>query len=191
MDGNNNIIRILSFDPGLSISGWAILDFHRSTGELHVNKIGLLTPNKIVSRVNMKDEVEKYGKRLMALVTLRGMVSEVYEDCNPDFVVAEDNFFHDKYPTAYAALLHWTMTVDLLIKDKYCKPVYKIPPKLVKHYISGSGDAKKLNVQQAILDNTKIKFKNNQMSCNLIEHISDAIAIGWAFAHEHLPILVK
>lgn len=185
----NNIVRILSFDPGLSISGWAVLDYHRDTGIMQVTKIGLLTPNKLVSRVNMRDDVEKYGNRIVALTALREMVLNLCEEFKPDYYVVEDNFFHFKYPTAYAALIHWTITVDLLIKDTYSKPVFKIPPKLVKHYITGSGDAKKINVQEAILINEKIKFKNTQMICNLIEHISDAIAIGWAFVHEYLPIL--
>lgn len=191
MEITGNIVRILSFDPGLTISGWAVMDYNRTTHELMVVKTGLMTPNKIVSRVNMRDEVEIYGKRLIALVTLRGMVSSLCEEVKPNFIVVEDNFFHDKYPTAYAALLHWTITVELLVKDKYDKPVFKIPPKLVKHYISGSGNATKVNVQQAILDQPKIKFKSQQLEGNLIEHISDAVAIGWAFVHEHLPVLVQ
>lgn len=185
---SSDYIRILSIDPGLTISGWSILDYKKNTDTMHVVKTGLMTPNKIVSRVDMKDNVEKYGKRLMALLTLRELVSSIYETYLPDYVVVEGAFFHDKFPTAYAALLHWTTTVDLLIKDKYNKPVFKIPPKLAKHYISGAGDAKKITVQQAILDNPKIEFKSKQVLEDLIEHIADAIAIGWAFAHEYIPI---
>lgn len=186
---STNIVRILSFDPGLSVSGWAVLDYNRTAGELTVFKFGLLTPNAIVSRVNMKEEVDKYGKRLIALVTLRQMITEIYDEFKPDFVVVEDNFFHSKYPTAYAALLHWTITVDFLLRDNYGQPVYKIPPKLVKQHVTGSGDAKKINIQEAIINNPKIKFKNKQMPFSLIEHTADAIAIGWAFIYEVLPIL--
>jgi len=185
---SHDTIRILSIDPGLTLSGWAILDYSKSNDTMQVVKTGLMTPNKIVSRVDMKDDVDKYGKRLMALLTLRAMVTDIYDAYIPDYIVVEGAFFHDKFPTAYAALLHWTTTVDLLIKDKYNKPVFKIPPKLAKHYISGTGDAKKITVQQAILDNAKIEFKSKQVLDDLIEHIADAIAIGWAFAHEYIPI---
>lgn len=188
---NPKNIRILSFDPGLTMTGWAVLDFNLKTAVMTVFKLGLLTPNKIISRVNMKDEVDKYGKRLIALVTLRQLVTMLYDTYVPDYVVVEDSFFNSRFPTAYAALIHWTMTVDLLMRDKYSKPVFKIPPKLVKHYISGTGDANKYNVRQAILDNKKIKFKSKQLYNNLVEHTSDAIAIGWAFLQEYLPIVCK
>jgi Holliday junction resolvasome RuvABC endonuclease subunit len=186
-----NTVRILSFDPGLTVSGWAVLDFNMHDGTMTVSKLGMLTPNKIVSRADMRDEVDKYGKRLMALSMLKDMVTELYEEYKPDYIAVEDNFFNSKYPTAYAALIHWTMTVDFLMKDKYGKPVYKIPPKLIKQYISGSGDASKVSVQQAIMDNDKIVFRSNQLYNNLMEHTADAIAIGWAFLQEFLPILSK
>ena len=186
----NNIIRILSFDPGLSVCGWAVVDYYQDTGNMLVIKTGLLTPNKIVSRVNMRDQVEEFGKRLMALITLRSMVSRLYEESKPDFVVVEDAFFHPRFPTAYVALVHWITTVKLLIKDNYNKPIFKIPPKLIKQYISGTGDANKKTVQDSIISNSKIRFKNQQILSSLIEHTADAIAISWAFAHENLPTIL-
>lgn len=186
---SSKVVRVLGIDPGLTISGWAITDYDKKKNVMTVVKTGIMTPNKIVSRVGMKDEVEKYGKRLMALITLRTLLTEVYETYKPDYVVVEGSFFHDRFPSAFAALLHWTTTVELMIKDKYNKPVYKIAPKLVKQYISGSGSAKKITVQQAILNNENIKFKNKQMINDLIEHISDAIAIAWSFVHEYVLII--
>lgn len=185
------IIRILSFDPGLSTSGWAVCDYNTKTGELVIPRFGILTPNRTTTHVIMRDVVERYGKRIITLVELRAGVSALVAEYNPDYIVAEDNFFHDRRPTAFAALLQWTTTVELWLRDNVQKPLFKIPARLAKACVAGHGNADKDKMANAVLAHTDIRFKQKNALSELLEHTIDAVAIGYTFTREILPSLAQ
>lgn len=182
-------IRILGFDPGLTLAGWAVCDYITQTGQLVIHKFGVIASNKIVSRANMREDVALYGKRIMALAYLRHQVQNLLMEFKPIYVISEDAFFDFRRPTAYAALLQWIVSVELVLKDNLNMPLFKVAPKLIKSCISGAGDAKKIGVLNAILDNDNIQFKQKGCETELIEHTADAIAACYTFTREILPSL--
>lgn len=186
---SKDTIRILSFDPGLTKAGWAIGDFKLQTGQLTINRFGELTPSKSTTHVNMQEQVQQFGKRIITLSILKEMITALYTEYQPDFVVAEDAFFNVKFPTAYAALLQWLTTIALYLYDNE-NTLFKISPKSVKLCISGYGGAGKLNVQEAVLSNERITFKQKKQAKELTEHEGDAIAVNYTFAMELLPSLL-
>lgn len=168
---------ILSFDPGLSFSGWA---YTQATDTIFaVQQCGLLTPSKTVDHKEHRQEVELYGRRIITLALLRGMIRELMNRFSPDLVVSEDAFFNPRRPGAYEALIQWILTVSFVLRDEYQRPLYRIPPKLVKKYISGIGTADKEGVKKAVASHTDIKLSSEIVVDNLMEHEGDAIAIGY------------
>lgn len=170
---------ILSFDPGLSFSGWAYSKVDDKNSTFTVENFGMITPNKTVDHKSHRDDVSVYGKRIITLSLLRDMMRELLNQYNPDIVASEDAFFNPRRPGAYEALIHWILTVSLLLRDEYQKPLYKIPPKLVKKFISGIGTSNKEGVQEAIFKHKDILFSSELKDITLTEHEGDAIAIGY------------
>ena len=170
-------MKILSFDPGLSYSGWAYTD--ADNGIFSVEQCGLLTPNKTVDHKEHRDEVELYGRRIITLALLRVMVRDLINRFHPDIVVSEDAFFNPRRPGAYEALIQWILTVSFILRDEFQLPLYRIPPKLVKKYISGMGTADKEGVKKAVAEHKDIRLSPDINIDNLLEHEGDAIAIGY------------
>lgn len=170
---------ILSFDPGLSFSGFAYSKVNDDKSSFLVENFGMITPNKTVDHKSHREDVSLYGKRIITLSLLRGMIRELMDHYHPDIVVSEDAFFNPRRPGAYEALIHWILTVSFLLRDEYQKPLYKIPPKLVKKFISGIGTSNKEGVQAAIFKHKDITFSSDLQNLELTEHEGDAIAIGY------------
>ena len=174
------MITILSFDPGLSFSGWtySVLD---DSGTFTIREYGMLTPNKTVGHKEYREDVSVYGARVITLTLLRGMIRMLMDRFRPDFIVSEDAFFDHRHPSAYEALIHWILTVTFLLRDEYHKPLFKIPPSVIKKAVSGIGKSGKLDVQAAVLTHPDIQFIEKPVMGSLAEHEADSMAIGYTF----------
>lgn len=188
---NQESIKILSFDPSLSDAGWAVAEYHLGTGNSTILKTGNLSPNKLATRVNMSEQVEKYGKRLISLDILEEMVIKLVEENKPDYVVSEDAFINPGMPSAFISLIHWLNTIELLLYKRYKKPLIKLAPKTVKMIVTGSGASGKIPVLESILNDKHVSFKHKVNSKDLNEHTSDAIAVGIAFARTVLISMIN
>ena len=140
----------------------------------------MITPNKTVSHKQYRELVDTFGMRIITLTLLRDMIRELMDTYHPDIVASEDAFFNPRRPGAYEALLHWILTVSFVLKDEYGMPLHKIPPKLVKKFISGVGTSDKEGVQAAIFNHKDIVFEKALGEIELTEHEGDAIAIGYS-----------
>ena len=183
-------IKILSFDPGLSTSGWNYCEYRPKVGEMVVVRFGTLYPNKDINLRNSREEVTVYGARIMTLESLRTQFRELMDLYQPDFVVSEDAFYNPTRPTAYCALVQWLTTVALVLHDEYNQCLFKLAPKIAKQVVSGFGGAEKLGVQHAIMHKDDIRFKQKVDVADLSEHICDSIGIGYTFIQEILPSLL-
>lgn len=182
------IVRILCFDPGLTKTGWSLIDYNIETSNCTISKYGVLMPNKITGHVAMKEDCDKYGKRVMALCELEAQVKELIEALNPEYVACEDIFYNPRRPMAFIALSQWLTTIELLLK-KFYLPLYKVPTKIAKKEIYGSGSADKVDVQSAILANGRIQFKTKPPK-ELCEHEADSIAVGLGFISSNLQTIL-
>ena len=183
-------VRILSFDPGLSYSGWNFSSYKLKTGEMVIHRFGMFSPNERVGSADMRKDSTRYGQRIMTLASLRQQLRELMDTYKPDFVVSEAPFFNATRPTAYCALVQWITTVELVLFDEYKAPLFKLAPKFAKKVVSGFGGAEKLGVQYAIMHKAGIRFKHKIEESDLTEHICDSIGIGYTFIQEILPSLI-
>lgn len=176
-----NVVGVLSWDPGLTLAGWVAFEYNTATGEILVVDFGELEVNRIVDRAAMRANVELYTKRVISLAVLEDKTREIISATKPDYVATEDAFYNPLRPSAYAALLTWIMTLARMLHRDYQKPLFKIPTKVAKQAISGTGSAMKLDVAAAIKANTSIKFKKPPAETDLTETVCDALAVGYAF----------
>lgn len=186
----SNHLRILSFDPGLSTSGWNISVYDTSTNIMYIEQCGMLYPNENVGLASNKVNNIRYGHRIMTLDQLRNDIRNLMDTLSPDFVVSEDAFYNPTRPTAYCALVQWLTTVSIVLFDEYQHTLFKLAPKIAKQVISGFGGAEKLGVQYAVTNKEDIKFNQDIDVKNLTEHTCDSIGIGYTFIQEILPSIL-
>lgn len=174
-----DLVRILSFDPGLTYAGWAVGDYDRSTNVLTIVDYGVMEPSKDLDRSIMRPLVEACGRRILSLLKTEEMVSDLYAEFHPDYVCSEDAFFNRFRPMAYAALLEWITSVGLFLWKNYRLRLYTFAPKIIKKIVA-RGDSGKLDVQKAIRAIPEIVFEESERY-TLKEHSADAIACNWTF----------
>lgn len=187
MSNDNTTIRLLCFDPALSCSGWAIIDYRPDRNTEVISRFGTIKPAQIAAKVAHKDEVSLFSKRTVSLALLREQVTALIEEHKPDYVIVEDSFFNPKRPNAYASLVQWTCVVAMLCRDVFNMPIFKIPTRSAKQCVTGTGGAGKVSVRQAILEDPEINFKQKRQAEGISKHESDAIAVGHCFIKEILP----
>jgi len=185
-----NTFKILSFDPGLTCTGWTLCEYTVATGNIKVLKMGSIYAVKLASVVAQRNLVNQYGKRLVTLQILKPQIHKLVKSCKPDFIVAEDAFCHPKRITAYEALLQWHTVVGELMYTEFNMPVYRLAPRHIKRVLTGDGTSGKVNIQKAILTNPRIDFKSNLSLSNINEHEADSVAIGYAFVRTILPGII-
>ena len=182
--------KILAFDPGLSTAGWNVSIFNTTDNILHVTDFGMLLPNKDINTKDSHLSYVKYGPRIVTLSELRRQVDILVDRYKPHLIVSEDAFYNFKRPSAYSALIQWLTTVDMLLKDKYSKVLFKLAPKVAKQVVAGFGGAEKHGVQYAVLHRDDIDIQVVDAESKLTEHICDSIGIAYAFATGVLPALI-
>mgnify|MGYP003293837034 CR=1 FL=1 len=176
-----SIIRILAIDPGLTNTGWVILECDPIKQTCVITKLGEFHPGPAADKADHRDETERFSKRTISLKVLRENLNLVLSDNQPDYIAAEDIFFNPTRPMAHAALAMWHCVTRLACLDMLGKPLEVIPTKIAKQETTGSGGNGKLSVQQAIMTNKDIVFKSKALEMQVTEHCADAIAVGYAF----------
>lgn len=179
---NNQTYRILTLDPGLTHTGWALLQASLNNDTVVVLKIGEFHPGPTVEKKSYRDEVEKFDKRTISLAYLREQLTKLLLDLRPDEVCAEDIFINPHRPAAYGALAMHQCVTKMVCYDVVKKHLITIPTKIAKATLTKSGSSDKLTVQQCVASNTDIKFKNEDDLNHMTEHEADSIAVGYALA---------
>lgn len=178
-------IRVLTIDPGLTNTGWAVIDYDVQSGKYVVSSLGAFHPGPTADKATYRDDTEKFSKRTISLKLLRENLNGLFLDTKPDYVAVEDIFFNPSRPSAHAALAMWHSVARMAAYDILHKPVEIIQTKIAKQYTTGSGGNGKLTVQQSIMNNPNIKFRTKQIEMSMDEHCADAIAVGYAFVEKN------
>lgn len=176
-----NNIRILAIDPGLTNTGWALMECDPSCGALVITRTGEFHPGPTAEHADYRESVNNFTKRTISLKLLRERMNSILIETQPDHVVAEGIFFNPMRPQAHEALAMWHCVVRLACLDVLNKKLDVVPTKIAKKELTGSGGNGKLTVQQSIIMNDDITFKNASLERTMSEHVADAIAVGYAF----------
>lgn len=151
-------MRILGIDPGIAITGWAIIDFNTDGKPTPVDYGAIFTQKGLT-----------VGNRLLEIYT---DLNSILKKFKPDYCGLETLLFYNNAKTAI--VVGQARGVILLCLEKSNVPVHEFTPLQVKSSISGYGKATKAQVQE-----------NVKMICNLDDipkpdDVADALAIGIA-----------
>ena len=153
---------IIGFDPGLSHTGYAVLN--KEGNNINLVQCGLISPkrNKSLSE---------------RLFTIFSETNELLEDFNPNLVVIENVFYGKNVQSAIK--LGQAKASIMLSSEKYNIDMVDYTPREIKQSIVGNGSASKEQVEFMVkkifkLDDTMLKRND----------ISDAIAVAWCGANK-------
>lgn len=127
-------MRIFGVDPGLALTGYAVLD-QDGGGELHLVTYGVVRTGASLP----------HTKRLSMLYH---RVVELLETYRPDAFAVEELFFAPNLTTAF--MVGQARGVILLAAAEKGIPVYEYAPAVVKQAITGYGQAGKAQVQSMV-----------------------------------------
>lgn len=182
------VSKILSFDPGTTVKGWAASTYDSSTGLFNVLKYGSLKPSQMAMKD--KERVSIYGRRLITFELIECEVTKLIDNVKPDYMASEDVFLNHRNVQAFASL---TLCLHSMAKASMSRGMilHAIPPRSVKLIVANDGAADKHAIQLALINNPNISIhENKQMRVeDMNEHEADAIGIGYAFAIAVLPTL--
>ena len=185
--------RCLNIDPAMSICGWSILDFkidkikNNTFPKIAINRFGCIKSAAEANKVFYNDQVDIFSKQIITLSLLRDSIGLLIKEFNPDFIIIEDAFYNPKCPSAYGSLLQCICTIAMFCRDKYNKPVYRIPTRSAKQSLFGIGSANKKDIIGAVLACPNLMFKQKKSAELMGEHEADSIAIGYHFIMNVLP----
>lgn len=151
-------MRVLGIDPGLSATGFAVIET-RKLHEQHVCEFGCI-------RTYPKTPV---GERLNLIFD---RITSISQKWTPELLVLEDVFVRRDAPKAIVHLGE-VRGIILLAAHKMKMRVMQISPAEVKSSLTGSGRADKGQVEKALRRFLNIEEEIKQ------SHASDALAIAF------------
>jgi len=151
----NNIQRIISVDPGLRNTGFAILDYKGS--KIKVVAYGLINPPTKESIPNR-------------LEYLNSHMNDLIDKFSPMSMAIEDSFYSQNVKSAI--LLGQARGVLLLSAASKGIPSMVYAPRKIKQSVTGSGSSSKKQVKYMVE-----KILNIEKSISSLD-ITDALAIG-------------
>jgi len=156
MHGREATYRVLGIDPGLNITGYAVVELSRF--EPAIVEAGTIRTD---------------GKSPMAarIQQIHADLTQVLSELNPDFAAVEKLYAHYKHPRTSILMAHARGAVLLACRQAGLS-VRDLPATRIKKSLTGNGHASKRQVQRAI-----------QAVCKLTElpeppDVADALAIA-------------
>lgn len=157
-------LRILGIDPGLQITGYAVIE---AAATPKVVEAGVIRPSEGSRTTDLAARVAK----------LYDGVAEVIETYKPNAMAVEQLYAHYAHPRTAVLMAH-ARGVLLLAAARNRIPVNSYAATRVKKTITGHGRASKEQMQQAIQRELRLKAKPEPAD------VADALAV--ALCHFYL-----
>lgn len=178
---SEQVVNILSIDPGSQTLGLAVLSFDPITLEMKRTQAQTFKGDRLPG---MSDHVENsHGAMIARLQAHRTHLYGVMCHYRPHFIASESPFYSSRMPSAYGVLMN---TLDLAIRSAMSEysPYMKlnlIDPPSVKKAVGAKGNDGKDAVRVALLRICEKLCISPEDIKTLDEHSIDAIAVGYSF----------
>lgn len=150
-------LRVLGVDPGLNVTGYAVVDFP-DAADARIAEAGAI-------------RTDAQGPTPRRIAQIHGDISALLAEFRPDVVAIEQLYSHYKHPRTSVLMAH-ARGVILLAAEQAGVAVRGLAATNVKKHLTGNGHASKRQVQRAV-----------QTVCGLAEppeppDVADALAIA-------------
>lgn len=153
--------RILGIDPGLRTTGYGVIDVER--GRARLVEAGVVMPN---TKHSLEDRLRDLHDGMTAVVIAT----------RPSAIVIEELYTSYKNPLT-AIMMGHARGVLCLTGSQHGVPVHTLAHSLVKRSLTGSGAARKEQVNSMVTQLLGLRKKPEPMD------VSDALALALAFAN--------
>lgn len=177
--------RILSFDPGITETGWAVIDYNKTTGHMTVSAYDYFNRAYLA---NKRKEMQKtFLMHYVLLDAYYDTVCDLIDHYKPDEVVCEGGFAH-KFIKAYESLVLVIHKIRTASDKKLGKDIHIVAPQEAKLWITGTGTASKTSVTESVSSYKDLTIKSNKQRNiqKMPNHVFDAIALGVTFIQKIL-----
>ncbi|HJM88063.1 MAG TPA: crossover junction endodeoxyribonuclease RuvC [Dehalococcoidia bacterium] len=162
--------RVLGVDPGLTITGFGIVDAAPAGREATVAAMGTIRPKAKRSRAER-------------LAEIADGIHDLIEEHEPDEVAIEQQFVAQNVRSALA--IGEARAAVMVAAASNGIPVYEYAPTAIKETVAGYGGAPKEQVQQMVMAQLSLKEEPSPLD------VSDALAIALTrCAEAHLEELI-
>ena len=152
---------ILGVDPGISITGFSIIESKRNQPSL--SAYGTVKPNQ-------KDSLPK------RLNYLFEEMNKILDQFNPDILSVEDAFYSKNVKSAM--VLGQARGAIILAAAQANIPIFEFAPRKVKMSVCGNGAASKEQVAYMVTKILKLKVQPKPLD------VSDAMAVGLCYINQ-------
>lgn len=178
--------RILGIDPGTETLGVAILDLDIHTGEIVRSIAHTLVASH--SPYFNRELANVHGHKAARLEAHKLNLFHLFKTAQPSLIASEAPFYNRFRPNAYAPLVETMMVIrDALRQYDWHKHLMVLDPPRVKKAVGAKGNAKKDEVQAALLKHLKVIRMDKTTFMKLDEHSVDALCVAYA----HYQFLTK
>lgn len=187
--------RVLSIDPGITNTGWAILDYNTKTSGITTSAYGHFDRAYLVKKrktMQESDMHKRYAAHYVLLDAYYYVICDLIKRYGPDEIVCEGAFAH-KFIQAYMSLILVIHTIRRASHMCIDKDVHIVAPQEAKLWITNSGGATKTETTTAILGYENLTIRSNKQRSieNAPNHVFDAIAIGVTFIQKSLTVMLS
>ena len=154
-------MRILGVDPGISITGFSIIESKRNQSSL--SAYGTVKPNQ-------KDSLPK------RLNYLFEEMNKILDQFNPDILSVEDAFYSKNVKSAM--VLGQARGAIILAAAQANIPIFEFAPRKVKMSVCGNGAASKEQVAYMVTKILKLKVQPKPLD------VSDAMAVVLCYINQ-------
>ncbi len=170
--------RVMSFDPGSSNLGFAIIDWDFEASNKPILKEAF-TYKLNAKHESYRSRTEQHGDRVVRMMILRDSVLEALREYTPNALVIESNYM-GRFANGFAALVECVAMIRSALFDyDPFMTLYMVDPTTVKTNVGMKRikGTTKDDVKIALVKSDKIQW-NGFKADDLDEHTIDAIAIG-------------
>lgn len=155
------MIRILGVDPGLSVTGYGVIEADR--GRMRLLEAGVV-------RTRSADKISSRLKKIKEGLT------EVVKEYRPRVLVLEKIYSHYKHPVTSILMGH-ARGVACLVSAESGIELVNYPSTRIKKAIAGSGHASKPQIQGMVKDLLRLKKNPEPLD------VSDALALAMSYVY--------
>ena len=155
-------MRVIGFDPGLSTTGYGIIESDENNNIFHINN-GILRPPR---KMKLPDRLNYLYKNSMQIV----------REYSPEVLAIEDTFYHKNIKSAMS--LGQARGTLLLVGAHINIPCFEFAPRKIKLSVVGNGAASKQQVNFMICKLLNIK------NGTITNDASDALAIALCYIQQ-------
>ena len=187
--------RVLSIDPGITNTGWAVTDYNVKTSVMTTSAYGNFDKAYLVTQrkaMQSQDMHKRYVKHYVLLDAYFYVICDLIEKYKPDEIVCEGAFAH-KFIQAYMSLTLVIHTIRRAAHACIDKDIHIVAPQEAKLWVTSSGSSTKTETSTAILDYKNLTIKSNKQRTieKAPNHVFDAIAIGVTFIQKSLVVMLS